>query len=92
MLLLWDSGEKFKSGVSNLAKSIPVPRGNGKDMFGQDIELNPATSGAWKKAVAHAARDGVDLPSSVTSAFRTNSEQAALQRMKMILVLLTHYP
>ena len=71
-------GEKFKSGVSNLAKSIPVPRGNGKDMFGQDIELNPATSGAWKKAVAHAARDGVDLPSSVTSAFRTNSEQAAL--------------
>jgi hypothetical protein len=71
-------GEKFKSGVSNLAKSIPVPRGNGKDMFGQDIELNPATSGAWKKAVAHAARDGVDLPGSVTSAFRTNSEQAAL--------------
>ena len=71
-------GEKFKSGVSNLAKSIPVPRGNGKDMFGQDIELNPATSSAWKKAVAHAARDGVDLPGSVTSAFRTNSEQAAL--------------
>ena len=71
-------GEKFKSGVSKMAKSIPVPRGNGKDMFGSDIELNPATSSAWKKAVAHAARDGVDLPGAVTSAFRTNSEQAAL--------------
>ena len=71
-------GEKFKSGVSKMAKSIPVPRGNGKDMFGSDIELNPATSSAWKKAVAHAARDGVDLPGAVTSAFRTNAEQASL--------------
>ena len=64
--------------VGNIKKSIPVPSGLGKDMFGNAISLNPSAASGWKKAVAHAARDGVDLPGSVTSAFRTNSEQAAL--------------
>ena len=64
--------------IGNIKKSIPVPSGLGKDMFGNAISLNPSAASGWKKAVAHAARDGVDLPGSVTSAFRTNAEQSAL--------------
>ena len=70
--------ERFKSGVGNIRKAIAVPQGNGRDMFGQKIHLNPSTSSAWKKAVAAAARDGIDLPGAVTSAFRSNAEQAQL--------------
>ena len=64
--------------VGNIKKSIPVPSGLGKDMFGNAISLNPSAASGWKKAVAHAARDGVNLPGSVTSAFRTNAQQSAL--------------
>ena len=64
--------------IGNIKKSIPVPSGLGKDMFGNAINLNPSAASGWKKAIAHAARDGVNLPGSVTSAFRTNAEQAAL--------------
>ena len=64
--------------IGNIKKSIPVPSGLGKDMFGNAISLNPSAASGWKKAVAHAARDGVDLPGSVTSAFRTNAQQSAL--------------
>ena len=64
--------------IGNIKKSIPVPSGLGKDMFGNAISLNPSAASGWKKAVAHAARDGVDLPGAVTSAFRSNAEQAAL--------------
>ena len=71
-------GEKFKAGLDGIRKAIPVPRGNGRDMFGQKIDLNPATGSAWRKAVRAAARDGIDLPGAVTSAFRTNAEQAQL--------------
>ena len=71
-------GEKFKEGLSGIRKAIPVPRGNGRDMFGQKIDLNPSTGSAWRKAVGAAARDGIDLPGAVTSAFRTNAEQASL--------------
>ena len=66
-------GEKFKAGLDGIRKAIPVPRGNGRDMFGQKIDLNPATGSAWRKAVRAAARDGIDLPGAVTSAFRTNA-------------------
>ena len=71
-------GEKFKAGLDGIRKAIPVPRGNGRDMFGQKIDLNPSTGSAWRKAVRAAARDGIDLPGAVTSAFRTNAEQASL--------------
>ena len=71
-------GEKFKAGLAGIRKAIPVPRGNGRDMFGQKIDLNPSTGSAWRKAVRAAARDGIDLPGAVTSAFRTNAEQASL--------------
>ena len=71
-------GGLFKAGMDKMRKAIPVPRGNGRDLFGQEIELNPSTESGWKKAVAAAARDGVDLPGAVTSAFRNNAEQAEL--------------
>ena len=71
-------GKTLKAGMDKMRKAIPVPRGNGRDLFGQKIELNPSTESGWKKAVAAAARDGVDLPGAVTSAFRSNAEQAEL--------------
>ena len=64
--------------IGNIKKSIPVPSGLGKDMFGNAINLNPSAASGWKKAIAHAARDGVNLPGAVTSAFRSNAEQAAM--------------
>ena len=71
-------GGLFKAGMDKMRKAIPVPRGNGRDLFGQEIELNPSTESGWRKAVAAAARDGIDLPGAVTSAFRSNAEQAEL--------------
>ena len=49
-----------------------------KDLYGRPIILNPSTMKAWKKAVNAAAKDGVDLPSSVTSSFRSPEQQQAL--------------
>ncbi len=59
-------------------KPIPVPFHTGRDMFGQNIFLNPPTEGAWMKALRAAAADGIDLPGSVTSAYRDSAEQQAL--------------
>ena len=49
-----------------------------KDMYGRPIVLNPSTMKAWKKAVNAAAKDGIDLPKSVTSSFRSPEQQQAL--------------
>ena len=49
-----------------------------KDLYGRPIILNPSTMKAWKKAVNAAAKDGIDLPSSVTSSFRSAEQQQAL--------------
>ena len=49
-----------------------------RDMYGKTIVLNPSTMKAWKKAVNAAAKDGVNLPASVTSSYRSPEQQAAL--------------
>ena len=49
-----------------------------KDMYGRPIVLNPSTMKAWKRAVNAAAKDGIDLPKSVTSSFRSPEQQQAL--------------
>ena len=49
-----------------------------KDLYGRPIILNPSTMKAWKRAVNAAAKDGIDLPSSVTSSFRSAEQQQAL--------------
>ena len=49
-----------------------------KDMYGRPIILNPSTMKAWKRAVNAAAKDGIDLPKSVTSSFRSPEQQQAL--------------
>ena len=69
---------KFKENIAQPVRSIPTPFDNGRDMFGQRIHLNPPTESAWKKTLAAAASDGVDLPSSVTSAFRDTQDQQQL--------------
>jgi len=71
-------GKTLKAGMDKMRKAIPVPRGNGLDLFGQKIELNPSAESGWRKAVAAAARDGINLPGAVTSSFRSNAEQASL--------------
>tara|TARA_B100000965_G_scaffold292717_1_gene250647 strand:+ start:5210 stop:7117 length:1908 start_codon:yes stop_codon:yes gene_type:complete len=48
------------------------------DSLGKPIILNPSTMKAWKKAVNAAAKDGVNLPNSVTSSYRSPEQQAAL--------------
>ena len=48
------------------------------DMYGRPIILNPSTEKAWKKAVNAAAKDGINLPMSVTSSYRSPEQQAAL--------------
>jgi hypothetical protein len=48
------------------------------DINGNPIILNPSTMSAWEKAVAAAAADGVDLPSAVTSSYRTPEKQQEL--------------
>ena len=49
-----------------------------KDLYGRPIILNPSTMKAWKRAVNAAAKDGIDLPKSVTSSFRSPEQQQAL--------------
>ena len=49
-----------------------------KDMYGKPIILNPSTKKAWEKAVNAAAKDGINLPMSVTSSYRSPEQQAAL--------------
>ena len=70
--------DSFKSGRPERKRSIPTPFDNGRDMLGQRIHLNPAAESGWKKVMSAAAADGVDLPSSVTSAFRNAEEQQQL--------------
>ena len=70
--------DSFKSGRAERKRSIPTPFDNGRDMLGQRIHLNPAAESGWKKVMSAAAADGVDLPSSVTSAFRNAEEQQQL--------------
>ena len=70
--------DSFKSGRPERKRSIPTPFDNGRDMLGQRIHLNPAAESGWKKVMSAAAADGVDLPSSVTSAFRDAEEQQQL--------------
>ena len=48
------------------------------DSLGKPIILNPSTMKAWKKAVNAAAKDGVNLPNSVTSSYSSPEQQAAL--------------
>ena len=48
------------------------------DINNNPIILNPSTMSAWQKAVAAAAADGVDLPSAVTSSYRTPEKQQEL--------------
>jgi hypothetical protein len=69
---------KFKQSRGGGKKPLPVPTDTGRDMFGQKIVLNPSAESGWKKAVRAAASDGVDLPSAVTSAFRSAEEQQSL--------------
>ena len=49
-----------------------------KDMYGRPIILNPSTKKAWEKAVNAAAKEGINLPMSVTSSYRSPEQQAAL--------------
>ena len=49
-----------------------------RDMYGRPIILNPPTMKAWKKAVNRAAKDGINLPMSVTSSYRSPEQQQAL--------------
>ena len=57
------------------AAAAPDPS---KDMYGRPIILNPPTMKAWKKAVNRAAKDGINLPMSVTSSYRSPEQQQAL--------------
>ena len=45
---------------------------------GMPIILNPSTMKAWERAVAAAAKDGVNLPMSVTSSYRSAKQQQEL--------------
>ena len=54
---------------------VPDPT---KDMYGRPIVLNPPTMKAWTKAVNRAAKDGINLPMSVTSSYRSPEQQQAL--------------
>ena len=49
-----------------------------KDMYGRPIVLNPPTMKAWIRAVNRAAKDGINLPMSVTSSYRSPEQQQAL--------------
>ena len=63
--------------AENQVASAPAPDPT-KDMYGRPIILNPPTMKAWKKAVNRAAKDGINLPMSVTSSYRSPEQQAAL--------------
>ena len=45
---------------------------------GGSIILNPSTMKAWSRAVAAAAKDGIDLTQAVTSSYRSPADQQAL--------------
>ena len=47
-------------------------------MYNRPIILNPSTMKAWKRVVNAAAKDGVNLPMSVTSSYRSPEQQQAL--------------
>lgn len=55
--------------------STPNPNVAGN---GAPIILNPSTMKAWERAVNAAAKDGVNLPMSVTSSFRSAKQQQEL--------------
>ena len=57
------------------AAATPDPS---KDMYGRPIILNPSTMKAWKRAVNRAAKDGINLPMSVSSSYRSPEQQQAL--------------
>ena len=57
--------------------AAPSPNAE-KDMYGRPIVLNPSTMKAWKKVVNAAAKDGINLPMSVTSSYRSPEQQQAL--------------
>ncbi len=63
--------------AENQVGAAPVPDPS-KDMYGRPIILNPPTMKAWKKAVNRAAKDGINLPMSVTSSYRSPEQQQAL--------------
>ena len=57
------------------AAATPDPS---KDMYGRPIILNPSTMKAWKRAVNRAAKDGINLPMSVSSSYKSPEQQQAL--------------
>ena len=63
--------------AENQVGAAPVPDPS-KDMYGRPIILNPPTMKAWKKAVNRAAKDGINLPMSVSSSYRSPEQQQAL--------------
>ena len=63
--------------AENNQSSLPAPDPE-KDFYGRPIILNPSTKKAWNKAVNAAAKDGIDLPASVTSSYRSPEQQQAL--------------
>ena len=63
--------------AENQVGAAPAPDPS-KDMYGRPIILNPPTMKAWKKAVNRAAKDGINLPMSVTSSYRSPEQQQAL--------------
>ena len=65
--------KKAEEGYNALANPDPSVDG-----LGRPIILNPSTEKAWKKAVNAAAKDGINLPESVTSSYRSPEQQQAL--------------
>ena len=65
--------KKAEEGYNALANPDPSV-----DSLGRPIILNPSTEKAWKKAVNAAAKDGINLPESVTSSYRSPEQQQAL--------------
>ena len=63
--------------AENQVGAAPAPDPS-KDMYGRPIILNPPTMKAWKKAVNRAAKDGINLPMSVSSSYRSPEQQQAL--------------
>ena len=63
--------------AENQVGAAPAPDPS-RDMHGRQIILNPPTMKAWKKAVNRAAKDGINLPMSVSSSYRSPEQQQAL--------------
>ena len=68
-------GDGATTGAEKPVATTPNPM---YDMYGNPIILNPSTMKAWTRAVNAAAKDGIDLPSQVTSSFRSPEQQQAL--------------